>query len=113
MTREPKAVDPATQDAETPVTVRSIKGFDASLKCRDFQFEIGKTYEHTGRVAACYSGFHACDAKQHPFSVFDYYAPAGSRYADVVQSGDLARDGGDAKIASARITVEARLCCPR
>lgn len=37
----------------------TFKGFNKNLKCRDFQFEIGKTFHHDGKVEACGSGFHA------------------------------------------------------
>jgi hypothetical protein len=83
---------------------KSIKGFDKNLACRGYQFAIGQTFEQAGKVRACETGFHACDAEQHPFEVFGYYPPAGSRYCDVVQSGEMHSDDG-IKIASAKITI--------
>jgi len=90
-------------------TVQSYKGFDRNLQCRGFQFEIGQTYVHEGKVTACESGFHAC---AHPLDVFGYYAPAESRYAEVTQAGALSRHVDDSKIASARITIDAEIGIP-
>ena len=71
----------------TPAEIKAIKGFNADLTCRDFQFAIGETYKHTGKVKACGGGFHAIIADAHPLSVFKYYAPAGSRFCRVTLSG--------------------------
>lgn len=92
----------------------SYKGFDPDFKCRDFQFEIGKTYKVEGKIKACENGFHACE---NPFDVWSYYplADYGSvnRFALVEQSGEIDRvDGGDTKIASASITIKAELSLP-
>ena len=73
-------------------TVDAIKGFNTDLSCRDFQFEFGKTYTHEGDVVACRSGFHAIEG--HPLEVFQYYAPAKSRYGRVSLSGSLERHEG-------------------
>ncbi len=83
--------------------ITSIKGFDANLSCRGFQFEIGKTYEVSGNIRACHNGFHACPEEHHPLSVFEFYPPAGSRYCIVEQAGES--DARETKLASAKITI--------
>ncbi|WP_460360715.1 DUF7666 domain-containing protein [Salmonella enterica] len=89
----------------------TFKGFNKDLKCRDFQFEIGKTFHHEGKVEACGSGFHACEC---PFDVFSYYPPAESRYAETISFGVIDREEiGDTKIASASITIKAELTLPQ
>ncbi|WP_284694428.1 DUF7666 domain-containing protein [Rhodoplanes serenus] len=96
----------ATEAAAVEQTVIAYKGFDQQLRCRGYQYEVGKTYEHAGKVEACASGFHACE---HPLDVFDYYAPAGSRFAEVTLGGEMDRNGSDTKIAAARITINVEL----
>nr|WP_156736292.1 hypothetical protein [Mycobacterium sp. E3298] len=52
------------------IWVEGYKGMDENMICRDFQFEIGKTYTYEGAVRLCYSGFHFC---LNLDNVFDYY----------------------------------------
>ncbi|HGM5303041.1 TPA: hypothetical protein ACKP2G_004619, partial [Serratia marcescens] len=87
--------------------ITTYKGFKQDLTCRGFQFEMGKTFEHKGKVEACSGGFHSCE---YPLDCFSYYPPAESRYAETIAAGEVSReDGGDSKIASATITIKAEI----
>ena len=60
--------------------MKLYKGFDKDLKCRCFQYEVGKEYREE-KADLCNTGFHACE---NPLDTFGYYAPnAGSRYCEV------------------------------
>lgn len=89
--------------------MKAIKGFDAQLKCRNFQFEVGQTYKHEGAVKACRSGFHAVPADLHPLTVFEFYPPAGSRFCIVEVDG--ATDREENKIAAEILTVQKEMSC--
>ena len=48
----------------------AFKGFNHDLSCRDFQYEIGKTYVFDGPPIKCVQGFHYCTSLS---AVFIYY----------------------------------------
>jgi hypothetical protein len=85
--------------------MKAFKGFDKDLKCRDFQYEVGKTYE-TDSAKLCESGFHACE---HPLDVFSYYPPAGSRFAEVDLDATDETKEDDTKRVGKKITIKAEL----
>ena len=116
MPKAKKKTEAAAVAEPAPETIESIKGYDKDLRCRDHQYEIGKTYEHKGIVVACPTeaqavrgegGFHAISG--NPLEVLRYYPPASSRYTLTTQSGVLARHSADSKIASAVITIGVEL----
>ena len=84
----------------------AYKGFDKDLKCRGFQYEVGKEYEMSGRIACCERGFHACES---PLEVFDHYDMLNSRFAEVEQSGEIDKEENTTKVCSSRIKVKAEL----
>ena len=87
--------------------VKSYKGFNKDMTCRDFQYKEGKEYE-TSKAVVCNEGFHACE---HPLDCLGYYPPNTSVYHEVEQTGEFSSDSGsrDSKIASTKIKIGAKL----
>jgi hypothetical protein len=84
----------------------TFKAFNKDLTCRDFQFEIGQTYTHTGEVKACASGFHSCE---NPLDILNYYNLTTSRFAQCTVDGVIKTHEDDSKIASSIITINKEL----
>ena len=84
----------------------AYKGFDKDLKCRGFQYEVGKEYEMSGRIVCCERGFHACES---PLEVFDHYDMLNSRFAEVEQSGEIDKEEDTTKVCSSKIKIKAEL----
>nr|DAL44670.1 MAG TPA_asm: hypothetical protein [Caudoviricetes sp.] len=81
------------------IKMKAYKGFDRDLKCRGFQYEIGKEYEEK-EAEAC----------ENPLEVFRYYPPCdGNRYCEVEQDGELSKHDGDSKVASTKIKIGVEL----
>ena len=87
--------------------MKMYKGFDKDLKCRDFQYEIGKAYEEP-TAELCEKGFHACE---YPLDVFGYYAPGGmSRYCEVdLDDVSDKKSNEDSKRCGKKIAVKAEI----
>ena len=86
--------------------MKCFKGFDKDLKCRGFQYEIGKKYEEE-TASLCKNGFHACE---HPLDVFGYYPPTkGSRYCEVEIEDNGERHSDDTKVCGKRIKIGAEI----
>lgn len=81
--------------------MRAYKCFDKNLKCRDFQFEIGKTYEHVDELKMCKSGFHFCEKPMHLFKYYEF--DESTRVCEVECSGEITR--GDDKSVCSKITI--------
>ena len=85
--------------------MKLYKGFDKNLKCRGFQYEVGKEYEED-KAKLCGSGFHACE---NPLDVFGYYPPADSRYCEVELEDISEERSGDSKRCGKRIKIGAEI----
>ena len=85
--------------------MKMYKGFDKNLKCRDFQYEIGKTYTED-KAELCEVGFHACE---HPLDCLNYYEPGESRYCDVDLEDVTDEHRDDSKRVGKKITVQGEI----
>ena len=90
-------------------TIKGYKGFDKDLKCRDFQYEVGKEYS-TDKAVACNTGFHYCE---NPMNVLGFYTPCGdtgnpNRFCEVEGSGEFDTPNYD-KICCTHLKVKAEI----
>ena len=85
--------------------MKAYTGFDKDLKCRGFQYEVGKEYEEEN-ASLCKKGFRACE---NPLDTFRYYAPTDSRYCEVEIEDNGERSGDDSKVCGKHIRIGAEI----
>ena len=85
------------------IEVIAYKGMKYNMTCKDFKYEIGKSYK-TDKAELWKYGFHAC---LNPRDVLGYYTQTeGSRYYKVLLSGEIAKcDFYNTKVAATEITI--------
>lgn len=67
------------------MSIKAYKAFNEDLTCRDFQYEIGKTYTMDEKPIPCERGYHACTELE---DVFGYYNPTNKiRICEVEMNG--------------------------
>jgi len=81
-------------------TIKGWKVFDKDLQCLKFQFEVGITYKHDGKIALCEAGFHFHENQK---DLFQYYAfDSQNRVCEVLASKVVT---GDDKSVCSEITI--------
>ena len=86
--------------------MKGYKGFDKNWKCRDMQYEVGKTYEEA-EARLCNKGLHFCE---NPFDVFSYYSPENqSRYAVIEAENVTDEKDSDTKRVAKKLTIKTEL----
>ena len=91
--------------------MKVYKATDKDMKCRGFQYEIGKTAEVDGDIELCKNGLHACEM---PLDVLGYYAPGdGSRYfAAELEDVIYEMHSDDTKCVGKKLTLSAEIGIP-
>ena len=99
----------------------AYKAFKSNMKCLDFQYEEGKSYEKKCEIKLCNRGFHACI---NPLHIFNYYwgaignkiyinkmyIPSDILIHEVYLSGDIDDDDKvDSKVCGSKIEIGRRL----
>ena len=85
--------------------LKAFKGFDKRLRCRGFQYEVGKEYQEPV-AELCRKGFHAC---KNPLDTFRYYPPTDSRYCEVEIDDNGQRNSDDSKVCGEKIKIGAEI----
>ena len=90
--------------------MKVYKATDKDMKCRGFQYELGKTAEVDGDIELCKNGLHACEM---PLDVLGYYVPGdGSRYFEAELDEVSDKKSGDTKRVGKKLTLSAEIGIP-
>ena len=91
--------------------MKVYKATDKDMKCRGFQYELGKTAEVEGDIELCRKGLHACEM---PLDVLGYYAPGdGSRYFEAeLEDASSKKRSDDTKRVGKKLTLSAEIGIP-
>ena len=81
------------------------KGFDKDFKCRDMQYEVGKTYIEK-EAKLCKKGLHFCE---NPLDVFTYYSPNDGKFAEIEADDVSPETGDDSKRVAKKLTVKTEI----
>lgn len=99
------------QTANDNEIITGYKAFDPDFTCRYYQYEVGETFEHGGKIGLCSAGFHFCP--KDPLDVFRYYPLVSresglpTRYAKVsAPKKDTIVEFPDDKCVTSKITIE-------
>ena len=81
--------------------VKGFKVFNPDWTCRSFQYAVGKTYTHEGRMGLCDSGFHFCEKLADCFNYYDFNID--NKVAEIEALGKVER--GDDKSVTNKIRI--------
>ena len=93
--------------------MKGYKATDKDMKCRDFQFELGKWYTHDGDLVTCQSGFHFCEQPSGPWA---YYSEPTTRIFEIEADDVLDvpfEAGADFKRVAKRIRLVKEITPPK
>ena len=83
--------------------MKGYKVFNKDWTCRDFKYEVGKTYEMEESPQCCDRGFHFCT---NLADCFNYYSfNTNNKVAEVEALGEIDKDNDDTKHCTNKIKI--------
>ena len=83
--------------------MKGYKVFNPDWTCRGFQYEVGKTYTHSGKIDLCNSGFHFCTRLADCFGYYKFNSD--NKVAEVIADGKVIASSDDSKAVTDKITI--------
>ncbi len=84
--------------------VKGFKGFNKDLKCRNFQYEVGKTYEIKEDIKLCSTGFHFCRDFKNVDGYYDF-RETDNRFCEIEALGKVIDQENSEKSVTNRIKI--------
>ncbi|HBE7928915.1 TPA: pentapeptide repeat-containing protein [Clostridioides difficile] len=81
--------------------IEGYKVFNPDWTCRNFKYEVGKTYNHIGDIEVCEAGFHFC---QKAIDCFNYYPFDNKNKVAKIEAIGLTKTFGDKSVTN-KITI--------
>ena len=82
---------------------KGYKVFNSDWTCRDFQYEVGKTYEIKSKPILCENGFHYCLKLIDCFRYYDFNPQ--NKVAKIIAHGIIDGDNNDNKHCTNKIEI--------
>ena len=83
--------------------MKGFKVFNSDWTCRDFQFEVGKTFAEDVTPVCCNRGFHFCTKAVDCFKYYDFNPD--NKIAEVEALGDIDTNNNDSKCSTNKIHI--------
>ena len=84
--------------------MKGYKVFNPDWTCRDFQYAVGETFRHEGKIEVCEAGFHFCEKIA---DCFGYYAfDSDNKVAEIEATGNVKTKGDKSVTDEIRIVRE-------
>ena len=83
--------------------IKGYKVFNPDWTCRDFQYEVGKTFEEDVTPKCCDRGFHFCTKASDCFNYYSFNPE--NKVAEVLALGMVDTESGDTKCCTNKIQI--------